>query len=139
MRWNDSAEIAPPHDHSLPELEKNLTGSRYWPYTAEDLLDIARGYAEHAVPLDVLVSDMAWHYHGEDPVEWGGYSWGKQLFPAPAHLLKTVAAAGLNLTLNLHLGPINPAEEDPAHCRTPLSHNLVTSICSGGAVLGGQP
>ena len=58
---------------------------------------------------------MAWHYHGESPVTWGGYSWGPQLFPAPAQFLKTVANAGLNLTLNLHLDAVDPAQEDPTH------------------------
>ncbi len=32
--------------------------------TAEDLEAIAENYKIHSIPLDVLVSDMAWHYHG---------------------------------------------------------------------------
>ena len=44
-----------------PRFALGVWWSRYWPYTAEDLEDIARGYAEHSIPLDVLVSDMAWH------------------------------------------------------------------------------
>lgn len=99
-----------------PRFALGVWWSRYWPYTAEDLNDIARGYASHAIPLDVLVSDMAWHYHGEDQgIAWGGYSWGKQLFPNPRKFLDTVASAGLNLTLNLHLEPIDPANEERTH------------------------
>ena len=30
--------------------------SRYWPYTVEDLSDIAVGYETHGLPLDILVS-----------------------------------------------------------------------------------
>jgi alpha-glucosidase len=93
-----------------PRFTLGVWWSRYWPYTAEDLTEIARGYATHAIPLDVLVSDMAWHYHGEEEVEWGGYSWGEQLFPRPAHFLNAVDRAGLNLTLNLHLNPVSPDE-----------------------------
>jgi alpha-glucosidase len=42
-----------------PRFALGVWWSRYWPYTAEDLEDIARGYASHSIPLDVLVSDMA--------------------------------------------------------------------------------
>jgi hypothetical protein len=45
-----------------PRFALGVWWSRYWPYTAEDLLDIARGYASHAIPLDVLVSDMVGSY-----------------------------------------------------------------------------
>ena len=58
---------------------------------------------------------QAWHYHGETPVAWGGYTWGKQLFPTPSKFLSAVAAAGLNVTLNLHLEPVDPRNEDPRH------------------------
>jgi alpha-glucosidase (family GH31 glycosyl hydrolase) len=91
-----------------PRFVLGVWWSRYWPYTTEDLEDIARSYGLHSTPLDVLVSDMAWHYHGEAPVKWGGYSWGPQLFPEPAHYLQTIAAAGLNTTLNLHLDAVEP-------------------------------
>ena len=57
--------------------------SRYWPYTAEDLQDIARGYARHSLALDIIVSDMAWHYHNEaSPPDWAGYGWSSALFPS---------------------------------------------------------
>jgi hypothetical protein len=100
-----------------PRFVLGVWWSRYWPYTAEDLESIARGYREHAIPLDVLVSDMAWHYHGEAPVAWGGYTWSPQLFPEPEALLASLAGWGLNLTLNLHLRPVDPAAEDPRHYR----------------------
>ena len=56
---------------------------------------------------------MAWHYHGETPVKWGGYAWGPQLFPEPEHFLEQVASANLNVTLNLHLDPIEPPPVTP--------------------------
>ena len=138
-----------------PRFVLGVWWSRYWPYTAEDLEDIARGYHEHvsptpkhtqsttaahtphtphtltdvdacqptlsvvarvqSIPLDVLVSDMAWHYHGESPVDWGGYTWSPQLFPQPDALLDSMKKWGLNITLNLHLKAIDPTAEDPAH------------------------
>ena len=123
-----------------PRFALGVWWSRYWPYvsshfstiffcptrflieiavnwiqTAEDLEDIARGYHEHSIPLDVLVSDMAWHYHGEAPVDWGGYTWSPQLFPEPTAFLQSLSTWGLNLTLNLHLRPIDPTAEDPQH------------------------
>ena len=41
-------------------------------------------------------------------MQWGGYSWGPQLFPRPEHFLTTVDELGLNTTLNLHLRPVDP-------------------------------
>ena len=51
----------------------------------------------------------------QQTVAWGGYSWGKQLFPNPSGFLDAVAEAGLNLTLNLHLEPVDPANEERHH------------------------
>ena len=51
-----------------------------------------------------------------------GWTWtrsgGKQLFPSPSGFLNSASQAGLNLTLNLHLEPVDPANEDPAHYAT---------------------
>ncbi|HTB33630.1 MAG TPA: TIM-barrel domain-containing protein, partial [bacterium] len=35
--------------------------SRYWPYRADEFLEIAAQYGEHGFPLDVMVVDMDWH------------------------------------------------------------------------------
>ena len=91
------------------------------PQTAEDLEDIARGYHEHSVPLDVLVSDMAWHYHGEAPVDWGATP-GRLIISEPAAFLQSLSSWGLNLTLNLHLRPVDPTAEDPQHYVRVLVH-----------------
>jgi hypothetical protein len=87
--------------------------SRYWPYTAEELQDIARGYAAHGVPLDMVVSDMAWHYHNETPVDWAGYGWSKALFPAPRAFAGWLEAQRMNFTLNLHLENVKPPPVTP--------------------------
>jgi len=80
------------HDYSVvagsvPQVPRFTLGvwwSRYWPYTAEDLLDIADGYGTRSLPIDIVVSDMAWHFHNETgAVDWGGYTWSSELFPEP--------------------------------------------------------
>lgn len=93
----DFTQVAGPVP-SVPRFALGYWWSRYWPYvstcahailsqpaaqhvwlislsryTAEDLLEIAQGYAERSIPIDVVVSDMAWHYHAEQKVDWGGY------------------------------------------------------------------
>jgi len=71
--------------------------SRYWAYSDAELRELVRGFAEHDVPLDVLVVDMDWHLEG-----WTGYTWNRALFPDPAGFLAWVHEQGLKTTLNLH-------------------------------------
>eukprot|EP00730_Choanoeca_flexa_P000830 TRINITY_DN10355_c0_g1_i2.p1 TRINITY_DN10355_c0_g1~~TRINITY_DN10355_c0_g1_i2.p1 ORF type:complete len:932 (+),score=199.62 TRINITY_DN10355_c0_g1_i2:23-2797(+) len=91
---------------SIPRFVLGVWWSRYWPYTAEDLEDIAVGYRQHGVPLDILVSDMAWHFHNESSIDWGGYQWSPSLFPEPDTFKAWLAANDLHTVLNLHLRPI---------------------------------
>ena len=49
------------------------------------------------------VSDMAWHYHNETPIDWAGYSWSDELFPAPETFKAWLERQAMNFTLNLHL------------------------------------
>jgi alpha-glucosidase len=71
--------------------------SRYWPYTAEELLKLYEEYQSYHFPLDVLVIDMDWHLDG-----WTGYTWNPKLIPDPDALLKNLHDRGLKVTLNLH-------------------------------------
>ena len=89
--------------------------------TAEDLEDIAQNYKVHSIPLDVLVSDMAWHYQPDLET---GYTWGPQLFPRPEQFLSSVDALGLNTTLNLHLRPIAPPPATKASSWSKFLHRL---------------
>jgi alpha-glucosidase (family GH31 glycosyl hydrolase) len=99
---------------SVPRFALGVWWSRYWPYTAEELLEIAQGYSTRSIPIDVLVSDMAWHYHNETPVSWGGYAWSPQLFPAPTAFLEKLKTHKLTTVLNLHLNPVQHIVDEQA-------------------------
>ena len=82
----------------IPRYELGIWWSRYWHYSAEDLQQLVTDFAEHDLPLDVLVVDMDWH----TPGHWTGYSWNQELFPDPVAFLAAMHARGLRVTLNLH-------------------------------------
>ncbi len=79
--------------------------SRYWPYNAEDFVNIADEYRRRSFPLDVMVIDMDWHLQG-----WTGYTWNRALIPDPPGLLAALHQRGTKVTLNLH-----PADGVRAH------------------------
>jgi len=89
--------------------------SRYWAYSDQELMELAKGFRNNDVPLDVFVIDMDWHktFNSQEPGKkemdasghpkgWSGYSWNKVLFPDPDQFLKDLHAMGLKTTLNLH-------------------------------------
>jgi alpha-glucosidase len=89
--------------------------SRYWAYSDQELMQLARDFRSNDVPLDVFVIDMDWHpvfnsqvwWNPEmdasgHPKGWSGYSWNKTLFPDPEQFLHDLHALGLKATLNLH-------------------------------------
>ena len=82
----------------IPRYALGAWWSRYWAYSAQDLMDLVNEFEAHDVPLDVLVVDMDWH----TPDAWTGYTWNRELFPDPPGLLKWVHEKGLQTTLNLH-------------------------------------
>jgi alpha-glucosidase len=89
--------------------------SRYWAYSDQELLELAKSFRSNDVPLDVFVIDMDWHPvfksqtwwnpemdASDHPKGWTGYSWNRLLFPDPKQFLKDLHAMGLKTTLNLH-------------------------------------
>lgn len=82
----------------IPRYVLGIWWSRFWPYSATDLEQLVTGFADHALPLDVLVVDMDWHLPGH----WTGYTWNRDLFPDPEAFLAAMHAHGLRVTLNLH-------------------------------------
>ena len=82
----------------IPRYALGSWWSRFWPYSAADLTQLVADFADHAIPLDVLVVDMDWHLPGY----WTGYTWNRDLFPDPEAFLAAMHARGLRVTLNLH-------------------------------------
>jgi alpha-glucosidase (family GH31 glycosyl hydrolase) len=82
----------------IPRYVLGVWWSRFWPYSAADLEQLVTDFADHDLPLDVLVVDMDWHLPGH----WTGYTWNQELFPDPEAFLAAIHAHGLRVTLNLH-------------------------------------
>ncbi|MGH2516871.1 MAG: TIM-barrel domain-containing protein, partial [Ktedonobacterales bacterium] len=82
----------------IPRYVLGIWWSRFWPYSATDLQQLVTEFADHSLPLDVLVVDMDWHLPGH----WTGYTWNRDLFPDPEAFLAAMHARGLRVTLNLH-------------------------------------
>ena len=87
--------------------------SRYWQYSDSELRDIIERFRSIDIPVDVLIIDMDWHETwglDKDPeldeygqrIGWTGYTWQKELFPAPEQMFHWANNAGLRTALNLH-------------------------------------
>ena len=76
--------------------------SRYWSYSDKEIRDLVRKMGQYAIPLDVLVIDMDWHYTEKGKGGWTGWTWNKKLFPDYSCLLADLDAKGIRTTLNLH-------------------------------------
>ena len=88
--------------------------SRYWPYTAEEFLELADEMRSRQIPADVFIIDMDWHNTwgemqrrlGNDELGegrgWTGYTWNRDLIPDPEGLLTELHSKGFKTALNLH-------------------------------------
>ena len=97
--------------------------SRYWQYSDSELRDVIERFRSIDIPVDVLIIDMDWHETwglDKDPehdeygqrIGWTGYTWQKELFPAPEQMFRWADNAGLKTALNLHpASGIQPYEE----------------------------
>ena len=97
--------------------------SRYWQYSDSELRDVIERFRSIDIPVDVLIIDMDWHETwglDKDPeldeygqrIGWTGYTWQKELFPAPEQMFQWANNAGLRTALNLHpASGIQPYEE----------------------------
>lgn len=88
--------------------------SRYWAYTADELLGLMDEFKDHGVPISVCIVDMDWHITqtGNSSSGWTGYTWNLDLFPDPRGFIEALHARGLKTALNLHPAEgIHPHEE----------------------------
>ncbi len=86
--------------------------SRYWPYSANELLALMDEFKARQVPLSVCIVDMDWHIveTGNASSGWTGYTWNRELFPDPPAFIAELHERGLKTALNLH-----PAEGIHSH------------------------
>ncbi|MCQ2146330.1 MAG: glycoside hydrolase family 31 protein [Bacteroidales bacterium] len=97
----------------IPMTRKYIHGvwyCRYWDYTAEEFLDIIKGYEENDFPIDNLVMDMGWHTDKQATMGtghasnrgWTGYTWEKNRIPDPKALIDAVHSKNITVSLNDH-------------------------------------
>ncbi len=88
----------------LPRWALGNWWSRYWAYSAEELLQLVEEFRAHQVPLAVCIVDMDWHITetGDTGSGWTGYTWNRTLFPDPTAFIANLHALGLKTALNLH-------------------------------------
>ena len=72
----------------VPMIPRYILGnwwSRYWAYSADELLGLMGEFKAHDVPLSVCIVDMDWHitHTGNRSTGWTGYTWNRELFPDP--------------------------------------------------------
>lgn len=109
----DFAQVAGPAP-MLPRWALGNWWSRYWAYSADELLGLMDEFKANKVPLSVCIVDMDWHITdtGNASSGWTGYTWNRALFPDPPAFIAALHKRGLKTALNLHpaLG-IYPHEE----------------------------
>ncbi len=88
----------------LPRWVLGNWWSRYWPYSADELLQLMTDFRSHEVPLSVCIVDMDWHLVNVGPGinGWTGYTWNRDLFPDPPAFIAWLHTQGLRTALNLH-------------------------------------
>ena len=102
---------------NIPIIPRWVLGnwwSRYWAYTADELLELMDQFKDKQVPLSVCIVDMDWHITatGNESSGWTGYTWNKILFPDPPGFIENLHKRRLKTALNLHPAEgIYPHEE----------------------------
>lgn len=98
--------------------------SRYWIYTDDEMIALAREMRERRIPIDVMIVDMDWHEtwkplterigrdHFRQSRGWTGYTWNRDLFPDPAGFLAELHRMNFKTALNIHpASGIQPYED----------------------------
>lgn len=107
-----------------PKYTLGYWWSRYWIFTDDEILDLAKEMRSRDIPIDVMIVDMDWHYTYKDMDKrlgkddfgerhgWTGYTWNRDLFPDPEGFLGELHSLGYKTALNLHpASGIRPYEE----------------------------
>jgi alpha-glucosidase (family GH31 glycosyl hydrolase) len=89
----------------LPRYALGNWWSRYHAYTDAEYRELMERFDAAGIPFSVAVVDMDWHITDVDPAissGWTGYTWNRDLFPAPADFLGWLHARGMRVCLNVH-------------------------------------
>ena len=109
----DFARVAGPAP-MLPRWSLGNWWSRYWAYSADELLALMDEFHAHDTPLSVCIVDMDWHITdtGNTSSGWTGYTWNRELFPDPPGFIAELHRRGMKTALNLHPADgVHPHEE----------------------------
>lgn len=100
---HDFAQVAGPAP-LIPRWALGNWWSRYWAYSAAELLGVVDEFRSRDVPLSVCIVDMDWHITdtGNASSGWTGYTWNRHLFPDPPAFIAELHRRGLKTALNLH-------------------------------------
>lgn len=97
----------------LPRFALGNWWSRFYKYTQQEYMELMDRFKAEGMPVAVSVLDMDWHLVDIDEKYgkgWTGYTWNRELFPAPEDLLKELHERGKHVSLNVH-----PADGVRAH------------------------
>jgi alpha-glucosidase (family GH31 glycosyl hydrolase) len=109
----DFARVAGPAP-MVPRWALGNWWSRYWVYSADELLALMDEFQAREIPLSVCIVDMDWHITdtGNESSGWTGYTWNTELFPDPPGFIAELRRRGLRTALNLHPAEgVHPHEE----------------------------
>lgn len=89
----------------LPRFTFGNWWSRYYPYSADEYVQLMDRFREEGIPFTTSVIDMDWHITDVDRSYgsgWTGYTWNTKLFPDHVQFLNELHQRGLHTTLNVH-------------------------------------
>lgn len=92
----------------VPLYTFGLWFSRYYPYTAQNLLDLTDEFRERGFPFDLMVADTDWRVGASV-----GYAVNKKLFPDMAGYIAKAHEKNVRTMFNDHPEPQVPGPLDP--------------------------
>ena len=97
-----------------PKYTLGYWWSRYWIYTDDEMVSLAKEMRDRRIPIDVMIVDMDWHETWKPLTErtgrdqfrqrrgWTGYTWNRDLFPDPKGFMSDLHHMHYKTALNLH-------------------------------------
>lgn len=111
----------------LPRWSLGNWWSRYYPYSAEEYLQLMDRFHDEGLPFSVGTLDMDWHLVHDKRVTgsgWTGYTWNRELFPDPEGFLKELHKRGLKVPVNDHpAGGVRSFEDQYKEMAKALGHD----------------